>query len=115
MAVATKADIRRITKRKVLVKGGEFTYDDEGMVVKHKGSIKAGDTQVVRIPNRFTLRYGLAAYVMINPYLYEIGTVTGPAMVYGNDAEVFFRFESDEDLNFEDLEYTVKLIFTKED
>ncbi len=114
MILVVKGDIKRIIKRNVTITEGEVEVTDTGIHLKHKGLILDGETRVIRLPHKIQLKHGQTALVTMNPYLYEIGNITGPTYIHEPKSEIFFRYEAAEDLKFADLEYIVKLVFTKD-
>lgn len=108
-----KGDVGRILKKKVQITG-EFIRTDEGVLISHDEIMMAGETKIVSFPHNIKFLHGNIAHVAVNPLLYTLGNVTGPAVLYKGSEKLFFRYEPDDDIDLSELDYVVKLVFTKD-
>lgn len=111
--IARQPNLNKVLRHRVQVTGGEFTVGFDGILIQAEGVLNAGETSYIELPHTFNLdpkgRGGSVVYVTYNPLLYSLGTLTGPSLLVDKEAKLGFRFESDVDIDFTELDYVVKL------
>jgi len=75
-----------------------------------KTTIKEGETTTIHLNVGIQLLQGAIGYLQYHPSLYGRGTLPGPSILSDEHNSISFRYEADEDIDFTELPYVVKVI-----